>query len=156
MTQAIDDAKASLEQEVIMRAATNDGAQLLNAQQLLSLQRRAFVARAREYNQEIATYTELAAPADVPADRLVAMMIRTSTPTDQLRWGQGAIEPTSAEEPADAGSLADGSAAGENGTEPTLQSERRQEVHRPLQRLLGRERERSIVVSRLRNLMDRE
>jgi hypothetical protein len=156
MTQAIEDAKAALEQEVTMRAATNDGAQLLNAQQLLSLQRRAFVARAREYNQEIATYTELAAPAEVPADRLVAMMIRTATTTDQLRWGQGGIEPTSAEEPADAASVADGSATGENGAAPTLQAERRQEVRRPLQRLLGRERERSIVVSRLRNLMDRE
>jgi hypothetical protein len=80
------------------------------------------------------------------------MMIRTSAPTDQLRWGQGGIEPTSAEEPA----VADGSATGENGATPTLQAERRQEVRRPLQRLLGRERERSIVVSRLRNLMDRE
>ncbi|MBA4107187.1 MAG: hypothetical protein C0485_15690 [Pirellula sp.] len=156
MTQAVEDAKASLEQEVTMRAATNDGTQLLNAQQLLSLQRRAFVTRAREYNQEIATYTELAAPAEVPADRLVAMMIRTSAPTDQLRWGQGDIEPTSAEEPADAANVADGSPAGENGATPTLQAERRQEVRRPLQRLLGRERERSIVVSRLRNLMDRE
>jgi hypothetical protein len=84
------------------------------------------------------------------------MMIRTSAPTDQLRWGQGGIEPTSAEEPADAPSVADGSATGENGAAPTLQAERRQEVRRPLQRLLGRERERSIVVSRLRNLMDRE
>jgi hypothetical protein len=156
MTQAVEDAKASLEQEVTMRAATNDGAQLLNAQQLLSLQRRAFVARAREYNQEIATYTELAAPAEVPTDRLVAMMIRTSAPTDQLRWGQGGIEPTSAEEPAEAASVADGSATGDNDATPTLQAERRQEVRRPLQRLLGRERERSIVVSRLRNLMDRE
>lgn len=156
MTQAIDDAKAALEQEVTMRAAANDGTQLLNAQQLLSLQRRAFVARAREYNQEIATYTELAAPAEVPADRLVAMMIRTATTTDQLRWGQGGIEPTSAEEPADAASVAAASATGENAATPTLQAERRQEVRRPLQRLLGRERERSIVVSRLRNLMDRE
>jgi hypothetical protein len=156
MTQAIEDAKAALEQEVTMRAASNDGAQLLNAQQLLSLQRRAFVARAREYNQEIATYTELAAPAEVPTDRLVAMMIRTSAPTDQLRWGQGGVEPTSAEEPADAASVADGSTTGENGATPTLQAERRQEVRRPLQRLLGRERERSIVVSRLRSLMERE
>ena len=155
MTQAIDDAKAALEQEVTMRAASNDGAQLLNAQQLLSLQRRAFVARAREYNQEIAAYTELAAPAEVPADRLVAMMIRTSAPANQLHWGQGVIEPTSAEEPADAARVADAT-AGDNGAQPTLDAERRQEVRRPLQRLLGRERERSIVVSRLRNLMDRE
>ena len=156
MTQAIDDAKAALEQEVTTRAASNDGAQLLNAQQLLSLQRRAFVARAREYNQEIAAYTELAAPAEVPADRLVAMMIRTSAPANQLHWGQGEIEPTSAEEPADAARLADATAAGDNGARPTLDAERRQEVRRPLQRLLGRERERSIVVSRLRNLMDRD
>lgn len=156
MTQAIEEAKAVLEQEVTMRAGSNDGAQLLNAQQLLSLQRRAFVARAREYNQEIAAYTELAAPAEVPADRLVAMMIRTSAPANQLHWGQGDIEPTSVEEPADAARVADATAATDNGAKPTLDAERRQEVRRPLQRLLGRERERSIVVSRLRNLMDRD
>ena len=156
MTQAIEEAKAVLEQEVTMRAASNDGTQLLNAQQLLSLQRRAFVARAREYNQEIAAYTELAAPAEVPADRLVAMMIRTSAPANQLHWGQGDIEPTSAEEPAEAAHVADAAAASDNGAKSTFDSERRQEVRRPLQRLLGRERERSIVVSRLRNLMDRD
>ncbi|MBL9163778.1 MAG: hypothetical protein JNL18_13690 [Planctomycetaceae bacterium] len=156
MTQAIDDAQAALQQEVSLRNPANDGTELLRAQQLLSLQRQQFVARAREYNQEIAAYTELAAPADVPADRLVAMMIRTSAPVDQLRWGQGGIEPASAEEPAEANALAGDAAKTGGGAKPTFQAERRQEVRRPLQRLLGRDRERSIVVSRLRNLMDRE
>jgi hypothetical protein len=156
MTQAIDEAKALVEQEVSMRAPTNDGTQLLNAQQLLSLERRQFVARAREYNQEIAAYTELAAPADVASDRLVAMMIRTATTTDQLPWRDGDVEPTSAQAPADEANFAAGSTAAASGVKPTFQAERHQEVRRPLQRLIGRERERSIVVKRLRNLMDRE
>lgn len=146
MTQAIDDAKALVGQEVSLRVPTNDGTQLLNAQQLLALQRRQFVGRAREYNQEIAAYTELAAPAEVAPDRLVAMMIRTSTTTGELPWRDGSVEPTSAVEPA--ANVADARA--------TADGEHRQEVRRPLQRLLGREREQSIVVKRLRNLMDRE
>lgn len=148
MTQAIDDAKTLVDQEISLRATSNDGAQLLNAQQLLSLQRRAFVARAREYNQEIAAYTELAAPAEVAPERLVAMMIRTSTTTDQLPWRDGGVEQASASEPTKADRLADSSA--------TAETPERREVRRPLQRLLGRDREQSIVVKRLRTLIDRD
>jgi hypothetical protein len=152
ITQAVEDAEARLNRISMMRAPTDDGGELLAAQQLLSLQRRAFVARAREYNQEIAAYTELAAPADVATDRLVAMMIRTSTPANPLRWGEGTIEPVAAEEPADSATAH----VDQKGVRPTFQAERVQEVRRPLQRLLGRDREQSIVVRRLRNLMDRE
>jgi hypothetical protein len=148
MNRAIDDAKALVESAVATRHPSSDGGELLTAQQLLALQRRQFVARAREYNQEIAAYTELAAPSQVAPSRLVAMMIRTSTTTDQLPWRDAPVEPASAVEPAEPASVADAT--------PTFQPERRQEVRRPLQRLLGRDREQSIVVKRLRNLMDRE
>lgn len=153
MTQAIEDAQAFRASVSANRNPSGDGSDLLAAQQLLSLQRRAFVARAREYNQEIAAYTELAAPAEVPADRLVAMMIRVSAPTDQLNWGQG-IEPVAATEPV---TPTEGAAAtAKNGDAPSTFAERHQEVRRPLQRLLGRERERSIVVRHLRDVLNRE
>ncbi|BBO33218.1 hypothetical protein [Lacipirellula parvula] len=154
MTQAIEDAEAFRALVSANRNPSGDGSDLLAAQQLLSLQRRAFVARAREYNQEIAAYTELAAPAEVPADRLVAMMIRVSTTTDQLNFGQGGIEPVAATEPVTPTEGAE--ATKKNDETPSTFAERHQEVRRPLQRLLGRERERSIVVRRLREVLDRD
>lgn len=154
MTQAIEDAQAFRALVSANRNPSGDGSDLLAAQQLLSLQRRAFVARAREYNQEIAAYTELAAPAEVPADRLVAMMIRVSTTTDPSNWGQGGIEPVAATEPVTPTEGAE--ATKKHGDAPSTFAERHQEVRRPLQRLLGRERERSIVVRHLRDVLDRE
>ena len=76
------------------------------------------------------------------------MMIRTSTTADELPWRDAPVEPASAVEPAARENVAD--------VTPTFQAEQRQEVRRPLQRLLGRDREQSIVVKRLRNLMDRQ
>ena len=62
---------------------------------------REFIATARNYNQEIAAYTELAAPKDVPTDRLVAMMIRTSAPAGQQPWTPSGVDQASATEPVD-------------------------------------------------------
>ena len=155
MTQAIADAEASRAATSQQRNPASDGTELLNAQQLLSLQRRAFVARARDYNQEIAAYTELAAPADVATDRLVAMMIRVSTPAAPERGSNG-VETASAVEETGKSEMAVSSQQKSDGTRPTFFAEGHHDVRRPLQRLLGRDREHSIVVSRLRNLMDRD
>lgn len=155
MTQAIADAETGRAQASQQRNPASDGTELLNAQQLLSLQRRAFIARAREYNQEIAAYTELAAPAEVAPDRLVAMMIRASTPANQ-QWGSNGVEPASAVEDANESEIAKQGEQEKDGARPTFFAEGHHDVRRPLQRLLGRDREHSIVVSRLRKLMDRD
>jgi hypothetical protein len=134
-----------------------DGAELLQAQDLLALRRRAFVETARNYNQEIAAYTELAAPANVAADRLVAMMIRTST-TNQTPWSRSDVEQASAIEPIpqtqpDMSVLppeVEGPAkqANAKANQRTFSGSRQREAFRPLQRLFGREREHSILVNR--------
>jgi hypothetical protein len=82
------------------------------------------------------------------------MMIRVSTTTDQLNWAQGGIEPVAATEPVTP--TAGAEAPKKNGDAPSTFAERHQEVRRPLQRLLGRERERSIVVRHLRDVLDRD
>jgi hypothetical protein len=135
-----------------------DGAELLQAQDLLALRRRAFVETARNYNQEIAAYTELAAPANVAADRLVAMMIRTSTTTNQTPWNRSGVEQSAAIEPipqsqpdisilppeAEAAAKQANAAA----TQRTFSRSGQREAFRPLQRLFGRDREHSILVNR--------
>jgi hypothetical protein len=97
--QAIADAQAWRDQMSRERDPAGDGLELLQSQDLLSLRRRTFIATAREYNQEIAEYTELAAPAEVAPDRLVAMMIRTSTTSDDLPWRSSGVEQAAAQEP---------------------------------------------------------
>lgn len=155
MTQAIADAETGRAQASQQRNPASDGTELLTAQQLLSLQRRTFIARAREYNQEIAAYTELAAPAEVAPDRLVAMMIRTSAPATQ-QWGSNGVEPASAVQEANDPKTAPQGEPRSDGSRPTFFAEGHHDVRRPLQRLLGRDREHSIVVSRLRKVMNRD
>src|SRR5690606_23926600 len=121
---------------------------LLQAYDLLSLRRRAFMATARDYNHEIAAYTELAAPAQVAPDRLVAMMIRTSAGNAETSWQKSDVQQAGAVEPA--GATADPAAA--LAEQPAGVGDGRvlRQVRRPLQRLLGREK--SIVVERLQSL----
>jgi hypothetical protein len=131
------------------RDPSTDGAGLLQAYDLLSLRRRAFLATARDYNKEIAAYTELAAPDVVGPDRLVAMMIRTSA-AGAAPWERSAVTPASANEEAtaDAGAGAAGAndAPSAQADAQGLSSPRTFRFRRPLQRLFNREK--SIVVKR--------
>jgi hypothetical protein len=157
--QAIADAAAWREEMSRRRDPAGDGLELLNSQDLLSLKRRAFIATARDYNQEIAAYTELAAPTEVAPDRLVAMMIRTAAKTDDLPWQSSGVRQATAEEPAppDVAALPPAAEARDvevSSVPSTFTPETRREVRRPLQRILDGEREHSIV-SRIRKLRDR-
>jgi hypothetical protein len=155
--QAVAEAQAARDRASQSHNPASGGQELLQAQDLLSLKRRAFVATARDYNYEIAQYTELAAPAEVAPDRLVAMMIRTSTAGSDLPWKASGVQQATAQEalPPDVAALppsvepATGTAApqadGRDGV---------REVRRPLQRLLDRNREHSIV-SGIRRLRQR-
>jgi hypothetical protein len=158
--QSIAEAVASRDQVSQQRSPASDGTELLEAQDLLSLKRRAFVATACDYNQEIATYTELAAPAEVATDRLVAMMIRTSTGSAEAPWVQENVQQATAEEPAQpdvAARPAQGAPIEAQGASRlrTFAPGHVREVRRPLQRLLNLDREHSIV-SRIRRLRDRD
>jgi hypothetical protein len=128
-----------------------DGAELLQAQDLLALRRRTFVATARDYNEEIAAYTELAAPAEVPADRLVAMMIRTSAPVGQTPWGSPGVEQATALQPipqATPDARPGSSAASANAPQQTFANGQQREARHsgPIQRLFNREH--SILTNR--------
>ena len=149
--QSVADAAQWREEMSKRRDPASDGLELLNSQDLLSLKRRAFIATARDYNQEIAAYTELAAPAEVAPDRLVAMMIRTATTTDQLPWQSSGIQQASALEPT---APADGAKQADASSRLNSSSPKVRRVRRPLQRLLDGDREHSIV-SRIRKLRDR-
>ncbi len=149
--QAVADALAWRDETSQRRDPAGDGLELLNAQDLLSLKRRAFIATARDYNQEIAAYTELAAPAEVTPERLVAMMIRTSTTTDQLPWQSAGVQQATALAPP--GTAADDAPA-ETSSKSNARSPEMRRVRRPLQRLLDGDREHSIV-SRIRKLRNR-
>jgi hypothetical protein len=162
--QAVADAEAWRDQMSRQRDPAGDGLELLQSQDLLSLQRRTFIATAREYNEEIAEYTELAAPAEVAPDRLVAMMIRTSSASDDLPWRSSGVEQASAEEPRAPAKVdvqvvpPSGSVQQARGAQQTFSQEGGyREVRRPLQRLLDRDREHSILrrpIQRLRNAID--
>lgn len=135
------------------RDPSTDGTGLLQAYDLLSLRRRALLATARDYNQEIASYTELAAPDVVGSDRLVAMMIRTSGSGD-APWERSAVAPASANEEL-SGSEGAAATAGDTGR-PSLEGDGKPDrnetprtyrsFRRPFQRLFNREK--SIVVNR--------
>jgi hypothetical protein len=158
-SQAIADAAAWREEMSRRRDPASEGLELLNAQELLSHKRREFIATARDYNQEIAAYTELAAPAEVAPERLVAMMIRTAATTDRLPWQPSGVQQAAAEEPASPDVAALPPAAESRDVEVSSvqqanATEERREVRRPLQRILDGEREHSIV-SRIRKLRDR-
>jgi hypothetical protein len=49
---------------------------VLQALELIALQRRAFVQIARDYNRRIARYVELARPGQLAPDQLIGMLIR--------------------------------------------------------------------------------
>ncbi|HMP07705.1 MAG TPA: hypothetical protein PJ982_15245, partial [Lacipirellulaceae bacterium] len=80
------------------RDPANDGTGLLRAYELMTVRRRAFIDSVRQYNDQIAVYSHLAAPDDLGSDRLVAMLIRTSL-TDPAAAG-GDVQPAAALEEA--------------------------------------------------------
>jgi hypothetical protein len=158
--QAVAEAEAARDTARARINPNGDGGELLQAQDLLALRRRAFVATARDYNKEIAAYTELAAPADVPAERLVAMMIRTSAPAGQAPWTPSGVQPATALQ-----SIPQQSPQGSvqqpnpgqtppktfaNGQQQPPQQPQQYESRRPglLQRVFNRDREHSILVNR--------
>ncbi|TWT42955.1 hypothetical protein [Botrimarina hoheduenensis] len=59
---------------------SRDGTGIIRSLELLALSRRAFVQLARDYNQKINRYAQLATPGEVDTGRLVAMLIRMDLP----------------------------------------------------------------------------
>jgi hypothetical protein len=141
-----------LQQVSKSRDPNSDGVGLLRAHDLLSLRRRALVEAVRDYNQDIAVYTELAAPNEVGTERLVAMLIRVSNPGG--RRGPSGVQQASANEAAsDAGRATqaggvDAEQAKSSEPQPTYDSRTRMVRRPPFWRL--RNREHSILVDRLR------
>jgi hypothetical protein len=154
--QAVADAAAWRDDASRRLDPATGGIELLQAQELLSLKRRAFIAMARDYNDEIAQYTELAAPATVAPDRLVAMMIRTSVGDGDLPWQSSGVQQATAEQqlPPDVAALPKAGAGPATAAAPPAANSGYREVRRPLQRLLDRNREHSIV-SGIRRLRQR-
>jgi hypothetical protein len=159
--QAVAEAETARDAARARINPNGDGSELLQAQDLLALRRRAFVATARDYNKEIAAYTELAAPADVPAERLVAMMIRTSAPVGQAPWTPSGVQQATALQPVPLQQPPQGSvqqpSPGQappqtfaNGQQQPQQQPQQYESRRPglLQRVFNRDREHSILVNR--------
>ncbi len=82
------------------RLPQSDGAELLQSHELMALRRREFVRAVRNYNQQIARYTELVTPDTVATERLVAMLIHVEK-LDRPLEGTSEIQQTSAEAPID-------------------------------------------------------
>ncbi|MEM8944846.1 MAG: hypothetical protein AAGD11_06645 [Planctomycetota bacterium] len=102
LAQASADTSAALQWHRLVsqqRGAQTDDRLLLKAYEQLALQRRAFVAAAYSYNQDIARYTDLAVPQEVGTVRLVAMLIQPSGAASS--WQSGGIQRASVEESAD-------------------------------------------------------
>ena len=141
-----------LEQVSKLRKPDSDGVGLLRAHELLSLRRRSLVDAVHDYNQDIAIYAELAAPNEVGAERLVAMLIRVSNPGASGREPTGVQQASANEDVANAnraGQAAfDGPETGRSSPQPTYGS-RQRTVRRPAFWRL-RSREHSILVDRLR------
>ena len=82
------------------RDAANDGTGLLRAYELYAARERAFIDAVRVYNEQIAEYSQLAAPDQVGPDRLVAMLIRVSASGAAADGGAGTsgsgVQPASA------------------------------------------------------------
>ena len=80
------------------RSPQSDGTGLLKTHELLSLRRREFVQAVRDYNLQIARYSELATPGRVGTQRLVAMLIEN--PSLSAPGGErSGVATTSGEEP---------------------------------------------------------
>jgi hypothetical protein len=75
-SSAVTRAEEFLAAIAAQRSGGGDGTGTLRALELLALRRRAFVQIARDYNQRIARYTELASPGQIDSDRLIGMLIR--------------------------------------------------------------------------------
>jgi hypothetical protein len=71
----------------VARDETGDGTSMLRALNFLALRRRAFVQIARDYNQRIARYAELASPGEIGAERLIGMLIKTENTSTATRPG---------------------------------------------------------------------
>jgi len=80
------------------RRSNTDGQDLLRAYELLTLRRCAFVEAVRNYNVNIASYSQLATPGNINTGRLVAMLIPVK-PDQRLSWGSQGVQPASAEQP---------------------------------------------------------
>ncbi|HVT30365.1 MAG TPA: hypothetical protein VHE81_20310 [Lacipirellulaceae bacterium] len=68
-----------------VRGGSPDGANGIQALELLALRRRAFVQIARDYNRRIARYAELALPGQIGAERLTDMLIIRPTSSSATR-----------------------------------------------------------------------
>ena len=87
-------AKEFLEYVASELRSDSDGQGVVEALELLALQRRAFVQIAKDYNRRIARYSELVAPGEVQAERLVAMLIRSRGTTTATRPAERGSSPS--------------------------------------------------------------
>jgi hypothetical protein len=149
--QLVAEAYDWLKQVSQTRDPNSDGVGLLRAHELVSLRRRALVDAVCDYNQDIAAYTELAAPRDVGADRLVAMLIRVSTPTPAAQGASGVQQASANEEAPPESSVLKKSNGASGATQQQADNGQWRQVRRPLLDRL-RNREHSILVPRLQRL----
>ena len=84
---AVSRAKVGLNTIESVRHEESDGTGTLRAWELWALRRRAFIQIVRDYNRRITRYSELATPGQLPAERLISMLI--------LRNDAGTAAPTS-------------------------------------------------------------
>ena len=86
-------AVARAEESLNVERGAADETALLQALELLALQRRAFVEIARDYNRRIARYTELATPGEIESSRLIGMLIESTTPATATRSSSATAPP---------------------------------------------------------------
>jgi hypothetical protein len=79
---AADVTRAEMHYESVSKQGDADS---MNALRLLALQRRAFVQIARDYNERIARYLDLASPGQLSASRLTGMLINTGVSATATR-----------------------------------------------------------------------
>lgn len=92
-------------ERVAARGASLEADGVLASFELLALRRRDFLNTVREYNLQIAEYTQLATPELVASDRLVAMLIssrKLAAPPQSVVAPASAVSPSSAVTPASA------------------------------------------------------
>ncbi|WP_146403026.1 hypothetical protein [Pseudobythopirellula maris] len=74
--ESVTRSTALVDQVASQRSGSADSDRMVHALQLLALNRRAFVQIARNYNEQINRYSQIASPGNVETGRLVAMLIR--------------------------------------------------------------------------------